>query len=163
MLYVNSNWDYGCMRFNGQGVYGINTNTNEQSFNFGAYFSDPSTPSGGSSIGYQDRSMVVTNIVLSSGNFWVCIDFEIDCLRQTNNVVVAQMVCRGRWNVISKTVGSTATYRAYANFERTNDLTTISSIAFGDYYQNTSSKSIIYASLNMDVIQLPSFTTVAAS
>lgn len=163
MLYVNTNWDYGCMRFNGQGAYTVTNNINEQSYNLGTYYVDPATNGGGSSLSYQDRSLIVTNVALGSGNFWVCIDFEIDCLRQTNNVVVAQMVCRGRWNFINKTVGSTATYRAYANFERTNDLTTISSIAFGDFNQDANFKSIIYASLNMDVIQLPSFTTVAAS
>jgi len=163
ILYVNSNWDYGCMRFNGQGAYTTTNNINEQSYNIGTFYTDPATNGGGVGINYQDRSIIVTNITLNTGNFWVCIDFEIDCLRQTNNVVVAQMVCRGRWNVINKTVGSPASYRAYANFERTNDLTSINSIEFGDYTQNTSAKSIIYASLNMDVIQLPSFTTVAAS
>jgi hypothetical protein len=152
------------MRFNGQGAYTNPNMTNEQSYNFGMFYTDPATNGGGTSISYQDKSIVLMHLnLVSSGNYWICIDFEIDCLRQSNNVVVSQMVCRGRWNVVKKDVGSTATYRAYANFERTNDLSSISSIEFGDYSQNSSFKSVIYASLNLDVIDLPTFTTVAAS
>lgn len=162
MLYVNENWDYGCIRFSGQGVYNSTAQINEQSYYFGSVYTSPAVNGIGTRLEYQDRGIMMVGSTLPTGNFWVCVDFEIDNLRQTNNVVTSQMVCRGRWSIVSKTVGSTATYRAYANFERTNDLTSISSIEFGDYFQNTSLKSMTYASLNIDVIPLPTFTTVAA-
>jgi hypothetical protein len=159
ILNTNEFFDYPIMRFNNQGGF-VDNNTNEQSMSSHKIFTNP--PVNGfpqTDTTYQDRSLVFASFPTFNTN-WVLIEFEIDQVRAASGSLVGQMICKGRYSFVSKAVGSPAVYRSYGFFERTNDLESISAISFGDYNQNIGFPSVIHASLNLDVIPLPSFTAI---
>jgi hypothetical protein len=158
ILYVNTDFDFPVMRFNGVGDIASASNTNEQSFCRDYVFNSPSL-AGNPNITsfYQDRSCIFYNSGMS-GNSWVLIDFEIDLVRDAAGLANGPMICKGRTSFVDKPPNNPANFRAYNDFERTSDVTTISQISFARYA--ASINTILYASLNYEVIPLPSYANI---
>jgi hypothetical protein len=158
LLYVTADFDYGCMQFNNEGAYGVNNNTNELSFNNAVFFASPTTPSGGTSFYYQDRSTVFQHIALNNNNTWILLDFTIDLMISHAQTSAFQLVCRGRFTNINKSVGSNFNYYNTGHFERISEVNILNSISFGNHAQN--SVSVMGSShLLLNVFLKPNYTT----
>jgi hypothetical protein len=160
VLNVTSSYDYGTMRFNGQGTIGSSAEVNEQTFNQYWTFTTPQTNGGPTiNVTYQDRSVVFAHLE-NSQSTQISISFDIELMRDAQNAREPIMMCRGRWSYGSKTVGNPPSYRAYGFFERSSNQTSISQISIGNWNTGVGVSAITFGSLDLNIIPIPTFTAI---
>jgi hypothetical protein len=109
---------------------------------------------------YQDRSMCFMTIPPPNNvnvEYFFILNFEIDSAGyDTAANVQRQLVAKGSWTMISKTIGQLADYKYTATFERSCDETSISRIGFCAY--NNESTAIKSCDLRVEVVPLGTYT-----
>jgi len=158
VLIVDSNFDYGAIRFNGQGTIGSSNNLNEQTWSkVYEYTSAQNNSMAAYNLdGYLARDPIFAHM---QNNFTTQIQltFDIDLLPQTGSREPI-LVCKGTVTFGGKLLNEAPTYRAVCFFERWSNQTSINQISINNW--NTSGNSIQYATLDLDVIPIPSFTAI---
>jgi hypothetical protein len=158
VLSVDSNFDYGAIRFNGQGTIGDSSQLNEQTW---SKIYEYTTPQGNSMASYTLDGYLSRDVIFAhfQNLFFTQIQltFDIDLLPQTG-AREPIMVCKGTATYGGKLVNEAPNYRAVCFFERWSNQTSISQISINNWIQNVS--AIHYATLDLDVIPIPSFTAI---
>jgi hypothetical protein len=158
VLSVDSNFDYGAIRFNGQGDIGTSNQLNEQTW---SKIYEYTTPQGNGMAsytldGYMSRDPIFAhfqNIFFTQ----IQLTFDIDLLPQTGSREPI-LVCKGTITYGGKLVNEAPSYRAVCFFERWSNQTSIYQISINNWLQNVS--AIHSATLDLDVIPIPSFTAI---
>jgi len=158
VLIVDTLFDYPAIRFNGQGTIGSSANLNEQTWSKIYEYSSAGS-NGMASLtldGYISRDPIFAHMQ-NSFTTQILLSFEIDLMTQTGTQEPI-MVCNGRVTYGNKVVGQAPSYRAVCFFERWSNQTSINQISINNW--NTSASSIKYATLDLDIIPIPVFTTI---
>jgi hypothetical protein len=152
-LHVLGGFNYGSIRFNGLGSFNVGNNLNEQSYHMGSVYEFPFANGGGfHSFGYQDRSMVFSQVVVPAP-CRIVISFEIMQIRLFG-LQERATICRGNYSTTNKWNDETVGYKAYGWFERYTEIADqqLTSISFAPY--NGSTVSIVGRS-NIDFEAIP--------
>ena len=104
---------------------------------------------------YQDGSMAFANLALPNVESMMYINFEIDLQKQKNDTR-RQAICSGDWTWTSKELNTAANYIYNGYFQRITELTTLSDIGIAGF--GNGSPTIEHITLNLEVIDLPTFT-----
>ena len=104
---------------------------------------------------WQDGSMVFADLALPNVESMMYINFEIDLQKQKNDTR-RQAICSGDWTWTSKELNTAANYIYNGYFQRITELTTLSDIGIAGF--GNSSPTIEHITLNLEVIDLPTFT-----
>jgi len=157
VLSVDTQFDYPAIRFNGQGTIGDSSaQVNEQTWSKIYEYTGANNGMATLSLdGYLSRDPIFAHMQ-NSANTQILLSFDIDLMNQGSREPI--MVCKGTATYGSKLVSQTPTYRAVAFFERWSNQTSISQISINNWTTNAS--SIQYATLDLDVIPIPAFTSV---
>ena len=158
VLITDTQFDYGAIRFNGQGTIGDSAQLNEQTWSKIYEYSNAANNALASLTldGYLSRDPIFAHMQ-NSANTQILLSFDIDLMTQTGSQEPI-MVCKGSVTFGSKLVGSAPSYRAVCFFERWSNQTSISQISINNW--NTAASSIRYASLDLDIIPIPVFTSI---
>ena len=112
---------------------------------------------------FQDRSMCFMTIPPPNNpnvEYFFILNFEIDSAGyDTAANVQRQLVAKGTWTMVSKTIGQLADYKYTATFERSCDETSISRIGFSAYVNE--SNAIKSCDLRVEVVPLGPYTNQA--
>ena len=169
---TNYTFQYPLLVFNQTHSFpSANNYTNEMSSNQGLYQNTQGYNSGNNGYGnvvhyeYQDRSMCFMTIPPPNNvnvEYFFILNFEIDSAGyDTAANVQRQLVAKGTWTMVSKTIGQLADYKYTATFERSCDETSISRIGFCGY--NNESTAIKSCDLRVEVVPLGSYTTQSSN
>lgn len=153
-------FDYGDIIFNGAG------NTTNTQITEVAYFTaassttDPWVNESQTLTSYQNRTRQFS-AETPTQNMKFLIEFDIcQLFDQTFANNKKQLICNGRYTALAKTTGSAGNFRAHGHFSRISDVgLSLSSIAFAGYIPSATS-SIRSAYLDLDVISVPTFTSI---
>ena len=104
---------------------------------------------------YQDGSMAFANLALPNVESMMYINFEIDLQKQKNDTR-RQAICSGGWTWTSKVLNTAANYIYNGYFQRITELTTLTDIGIAGF--GNGSPTIEHITLNLEVIDLPTFT-----
>ena len=167
---TNYTFQYPLLVFNQSHSFpSTNNYTNEMSTNQGLYHTTQGYNSGSNGYGnvvhyeYQDRSMCFMTIPPPNNQnveYFFILNFEIDSAGyDTAANVQRQLVAKGSWTMVSKTIGQVADYKYTATFERSCDETSISRIGFCGY--NNESTAIKSCDLRVEVVPLGTYTNQA--
>jgi hypothetical protein len=159
VLSVDTQFDYPAIRFNGQGTIGDSSSQlNEQTWSKIYEYPNASTNSMATTNldGYLSRDPIFAHFQ-NSANTQVLLSFDIDLMNQTGTREPI-MVCKGTVTYGNKLVNTAPSYRAVCFFERWSNQTSISQISINNW--TTTASSIQYATLDLNVIPIPSFTSV---
>ena len=161
VLFVNNTFDYPVIRISGVGDIGSATNINEQAYSWHTWYDAPSTTQArlhneSFNNNWLDRSCCFNNINIPSA-CEVLVEFTMNLLRDPQGAMGGNnSVIRGRATHITKAVNGAATFKMYTLFERHTAATTFSQFSIGSFggFDN----SVTHASLNVEIIPLPTFT-----
>jgi hypothetical protein len=159
VLSVDTQFDYPAIRFNGQGTIGSDSGQlNEQTWS--KIYEYPNAANNGAASlnldGYLSRDPIFAHFQ-NSANTQILLSFDIDLMNQTGTREPI-MVCKGTVTYGNKLVSTAPSYRAVCFFERWSNQTSISQISINNW--TTTASSIQYATLDLTVIPIPSFTSV---
>jgi len=161
VLCVDFNFDYPAIRFNGSGTIGDSGNLNEQTWS--KFYEYPSAGNNGMANltldGYLSRDPIFCHMA-NNANTQILLSFDIDLMNIVNTTGTREpiMVCKGTATYGAKNVGGAPSYRAVAFFERWSNQTSISQISIHNWI--TAGPAISYATLDLDVIPIPGFSSV---
>lgn len=162
VLSVDANFDYPAIRFNGSGTIGDSSaQLNEQTWS--KIYEYPSASNNGMASltldGYLSRDPIFAHMQ-NNANTQILLSFDINLMNIVNTSATREpiMVCKGTASYGAKNVGGSPTYRAVTFFERWSNQTSISQISINNW--TTSGASISYATLDLDVIPIPGFSSV---
>ena len=99
--------------------------------------------------------MVFADLALPNVESMMYINFEIDLQKQKNDTR-RQAICSGGWTWTSKVLNTAANYIYNGYFQRITELTTLTDIGIAGY--GNGSPTIEHITLNLEVIDLPTFT-----
>lgn len=153
-------FDYADMIFNGAGNT-TNTQITEVAYYIAASSStDPWVNETQALISYQNRTRQFS-AETPTQNMKFLLEFDIyQLFDQTFANNKKQLVCNGRYTALAKTTGSAGNFRAQGHFCRISDEgLTLSSIGFAGYNPSATS-SIRSAYLDLDVVSVPTFTSI---
>ena len=154
---------YPFLSFNNLHTYPTSNNTTYETsqtvlvWNGGTstYFPYPnSVPSFSNWSDYSPCFTGVNGNTAGSDTYWVLL-FDVDLEYDVGQNVYKQIVARGTWSVVDKTVNSQSNIILWSgSFIRTSDLGTylLGQIAFGSYYNNAGTQPIRGASLFVEVV-----------
>ena len=156
VLNVDALFDYPAIRFNGAGELGNSQALNEQTWNkiYEYNYPDYNGMADTNVDGYLSRDPIFSHMANDSST-QVLLTFEIDLMNSTFREPI--LSCKGSATYGTKNVGSAPSYRAVNFFERWSTQTSLNSISI-DNWNNAS--SIQYATLDLDIIPIPSFSSV---
>lgn len=164
VLFVNSLFDYPVIRIDGVGNPASTSNVDEQSFSDWKIFTDPMNNqavqyNSGNATNYLDRSLCFSNVNIGQACD-VIVEFTIDLLRDPQGAIGGiNTVIRGWASHLNKpTNGVNSNYKMYTFFERHTSATTLSQFSIGTFGGSTN--AITHASLNLELIPLPTFTNI---
>jgi hypothetical protein len=149
-------FEYPEIIFNGSGG-NSNTLTNEISYCMSSS-SSTANPVANETLtvsSYQDRACEFYDKIMPY-DCRVLIEFEIT--QVFNTTLDNQLVCNGRASFYSKPNNATPIWRAVSHFQRFSNQVNVSSIKFSSYF--SSNNSIKMAYLDMDVIPIPTYTSI---
>lgn len=164
ILFVDANFDYPIVRLSGEGNIASSSNIDEQSWSEWKISTNPYTNqdipyNSGNSSNYLDRSCCFSNVNIGA-SCQVIVEFTIDLLRDGQDAFAPNnTVIRGRVSHLNKPAnGTNSAYKMYTFFERHTRATFLNQLTFGTFggYNN----SITYASLNLEIIPLPTFNNI---
>jgi hypothetical protein len=160
---ANGSFDYPLLIFNNKNLTaGLNSNSTANqpdeysqsttSAHAGTYTNEGYTPAV-----YQDLSQMFCDRPLPDGNGNWIVRFTIDLLRRQDGNENSLMMCVGDWTYVQRvsTGDPRPTYAYHGQFRRGTNLFTISEIGIQGFF---TSSSIRYATLNLNIEPLPSYT-----
>jgi hypothetical protein len=160
---ANGSFDYPLLIFNNKNLTGgVNTNSTANqpdeysqsttSAHGGTYTNEGYTPAV-----YQDLSQMFCDRPLPDGDGNWIVRFTIDLLRRQDGTENSLMMCVGDWTYVQRvsTGDPRPTYAYHGQFRRGTNITSITSIGIQGFFTNS---TIRYATLNLNIEPLPSYT-----
>ena len=166
---TDDSFDYPLLIFNNKNLTaGVNTSSTAsqpdefaQDFNL-THGGQYATGGAGSAYYHQDFSQTFCDRVLPFGNGAWILKFTIDLQRRQDGTENGYMLCTGEYNYTQRiSAGDPRPYYSYyGTFIRGTNITSITSIGIQGFFTN---QTIRYATLNLNIEPLPSYTNGATT